>query len=229
MNAGKAPPAVTGPIRRPANFESTSRLAVSLRRAMRGKGDSSARRVCNFLASTRAAPVSSSAHCRAHGSVPCSAGNAGSATDAKSESTLPCTSPKPGPGRWRAESRRCVCSATASPRVCGLPGTTAAHCRNWANSIVRRGDARTRSGRSLCRQTHSPRRGGRARKAIAGRVGAGRLLAVESDRPATSAGTAPSGRGCRTNHRVSRLFVRLPQGDDSGVNHFRCGGPALAA
>src|ERR1019366_5295103 len=35
--------------------------------------------------------------------------------------------------------------------------------------------------------------------------------------------------GCRTNHRVSRLFVRLPQGNDSGVNHFRRGGPALPA
>jgi hypothetical protein len=36
-------------------------------------------------------------------------------------------------------------------------------------------------------------------------------------------------RGCRTNHRVSPLFVRLRQGDDSVVNHFRCGGPALPA
>ena len=37
MNAGKAPPAVTGPTRRPANFESTSRFSASLRPAKCGK------------------------------------------------------------------------------------------------------------------------------------------------------------------------------------------------
>ena len=39
--------------------------------------------------------------------------------------------------------------------------------------------------------------------------------------------TAATDGGRRTNHRLSRLFVSLRQGDDSGVNHFRHGGPAL--
>ena len=38
MNAGKAQPAVAGPMRRPANFENGSPLAAPLRPAMRGKG-----------------------------------------------------------------------------------------------------------------------------------------------------------------------------------------------
>jgi len=37
MNAGKAPPVVAGPIRRPANFEDGSPLAAPLRPAIRGK------------------------------------------------------------------------------------------------------------------------------------------------------------------------------------------------
>jgi hypothetical protein len=66
MNAGKVPPAFAAPIRKPANFGSRCRLAAPLRRAMRGKGDSSAGSICNFLANTRAATVSSSAHCGEH-------------------------------------------------------------------------------------------------------------------------------------------------------------------
>ena len=39
----------------------------------------------------------------------------------------------------------------------------------------------------------------------------------------------PFRRGCRTNHRRSRLLVRLRQGDDSGVSLFSRRGPAMAA
>jgi hypothetical protein len=49
MNAGKAPPAVTGPIGRRANFESTSPLAAPLRRATRGS------RACRGRPAVRAA------------------------------------------------------------------------------------------------------------------------------------------------------------------------------
>jgi hypothetical protein len=59
-------------------------------------------------------------------------------------------------------------------------------------------------GPSDRRQTDGPPRGGRARKAIAGRVGAGRLLAVECDGPAASAGTAPLGGCDRSLRRAGR-------------------------
>jgi hypothetical protein len=62
MKPGHAPQAVAGQTRRPANFTSGSALVRRQRPEMRGKGDSPVRSVCSFLASTRAATVSSSAH-----------------------------------------------------------------------------------------------------------------------------------------------------------------------
>jgi cell division protease FtsH len=54
-------------------------------------------------------------------------------------------------------------------------------------------------------------------------------LASEVDLASVAASTPGMVGGCRTNHRMSRLFVRQRQGDDSGVNHFRRGRPALPA
>ena len=55
-------------------------------------------------------------------------------------------------------------------------------------------------------------------------------FSARAQEPFASVGSAAGSHGgCRTNHRVSRLFVRLRQGDDSGVNHFRRGGPAPPA
>jgi hypothetical protein len=82
---------------------------------------------------------------------------------------------------------------TAGSAAKEAPRSPAGHHRSRADPVVRGGSYRHRPARSLCRQTDSPPRGGRARKAIAGRVGAGRLLAVECDRPAASTGVTPSG------------------------------------
>ena len=65
------------------------------------------------------------------------------------------------------------------------------------------------------------------------RVSAGRSLRSSPGLPLTRAGrgrrASPSPRGCRTKQRGGRLFVRSAQSHDSGVNHFGCGGSALAA
>jgi hypothetical protein len=101
----------------------------------------------------------------------------------------------PQHGAWRGCS---VASAIARPALAQEQKHSrraqAAHAWIWAIAIVRRVRPEGASARAQCRQTDSPPRGGRARKAIARRVGAGRLLVVECDRPAASAGMAPSGR-----------------------------------
>jgi hypothetical protein len=53
--------------RDPLSFSEVSLTASSRMPPLRGKGDSPVGSVCSFLASTRAATVSSSARCRTHG------------------------------------------------------------------------------------------------------------------------------------------------------------------